>query len=555
MTLQPAATGTLPTNGASVNFGTSTPGQTAYINFTATAGQTLSLALTSLVDSPSSVNSVAVKIANPDGTSFTSTTCGTSSPGCEIRLQSLPQTGTYLITVTPNGQASTTFAATLSSDVSGTLTIGTPVSIDLAAVGQSATLTFTISSQQTVAVAMNSLSLSPANSVLFLNVLQQNGSSVPGGGGSTSTGMAENITNLAPGTYTVRVVPQYPVTGTVQLEVVSGAGGAISPVTSGAGASFSTAVPGQIAYFSFSANAGDNDSIAITGLSFSPSSVTYVSIQLYGPSNQYLTSTNCYASSGGCELHLRSLPQTGIYTLSVAPSGQATMNLTVTLSADLTGTLTSGNALTLDFPAPGQSATLNFTLSSAQTVALNLGALSLSPSSTTVYAYVYNSSGAQVASQGSSSGETINLPNLAAGTYTVVITDGSSYAATGSLHVTLEPGVGGALSSTTSGNGGSFSTSAPGQNAYFTFSANAGDSDSIALTGVTFLPTSVTLGHPVCLRPERPIHYLYKLLLILGRLRDTSPKSRANRHLFCHREPGRAGHDELHGNSVAGHQW
>ncbi len=352
---------------------------------------------------------------------------------------------------------------------------------------------------------MNSLSLSPANSVLFLNLLQQNGSSVPGGGGSTSTGMAENITNLAPGTYTVRVVPQYPVTGTVQFEVVSGAGGAIHPVTSGAGASFSTAVPGQIAYFSFSANAGDNDFIAITGLSFSPSSVTYVSIQLYGPSNQYLTSTNCYASSGSCELHLQSIPQTGIYTLSVAPSGQATMNLTVTLSADLTGTLTSGNALTLDFPAPGQSATLKFTLSSAQTVALNLGALSLSPSSTTVYAYVYNSSGAQVASQGSSSGETINLPNLAAGTYTVVITDGSSYAATGSLHVTLEPGVGGALNSTTSGNGGSFSTSAPGQNAYFTFSANAGDSDSIALTGVTFLPTSVSLGHPVCLRPERPI--------------------------------------------------
>ncbi len=225
------------------------------------------------------------------------------------------------------------------------------------------------------------------------------------------------------------------------------------------------------------------------------------------------------------------------------------MSFTVTLSQDISGSLVSGTPLTLDPAATGQSASLTFTLSSAQTVALNLGALSLNPSSTTVYVYVYNSSGAQIANQGSSSGETINLPNLAAGTYTVVVTDGSSSPATGSLQVTLEPGVG-------------EPSARPHQETEGIFPLRLWDrtliSPSQLMQGTTIpslSPASPSislgeLGHPVCLCAKRPIHHLYKLLLVLRRLRDSSSRSPANRHLFYYREPRRTGHDELHSDTV-----
>jgi YD repeat-containing protein len=492
VTLQPAPTGALPTNGTSVNFGTSTPGQTAYINFAATSGQTFSLALTGLVTSPSSVTSIAVQIKNPDGSSFTSTTCGTYWPGCEIRLQNLPQTGTYSLTVTPNGQASITFSATLSPDVSGSLTLGTPLSVNLGSVGQSGAFTFTLTSQQTVAVEIGSLSLSPANSTLFLNVLHSNGTTVTGGGGSTTTGMTENLTNLPAGTYTVQIVPEFPATGTLQLLLEPAAGGTLSPVSSGSGGNFATQAPGQNTYVTFSANAGDNDSVAISDLAFSPSSARYADVQINGPSNQLIEyGISCYAP--GCELTLWNLPQTGTYTVTISPAGQATTSFTATLSQDVTGTLTSGSPQSVSLDAMGQSALLTFTIPSTQTVALNLTSLSLSPAGTTVYAYLYNAAGTQVAQTSSSTGATLNLPSLAAGTYTVRLVPSSP--ATGNMQVTLEPGVGGALTATSSGSGASFTTPAPGQDAYFTFSGNAGDNDSLAITGLSFSPTSTTSAY------------------------------------------------------------
>jgi len=324
---------------------------------------------------------------------------------------------------------------------------------------------------------------------------------------ASATGLTLNLPNLAAGTYTVLVIPALPLTGSVQLTLVPQTGGALSPIVSGSGASYTT-VAGQYAYFSFSANAGDNVSFAMTNFSLTPTSAsTMATVLFYQPNGVNLTYGNCLNNQGRCEFHLRNLPQTGTYTIIVQPGGQAAMSFVATLSQDVTGSLAPGTPSTINLPAMGQSASLTFSLSSQQTVAVNLASISTSPANSTVYLYVYNSSGAVVTNQGTTTGVTLNLPNLAAGTYTVVVTP--AYPATGSMQVTLEPQTGGALSPTASGSGASYTTPVVGQNGYFSFSANAGDNVSFAMTNFSITPTSASTSATVLFYQPNGVNFTY----------------------------------------------
>jgi len=68
--LKAAPSGVL-SNGTSLTFGTTIAGQSSYLTFAATAGQSASLALTGLSLAPNSVTSVTVTVSKPDGTSLT----------------------------------------------------------------------------------------------------------------------------------------------------------------------------------------------------------------------------------------------------------------------------------------------------------------------------------------------------------------------------------------------------------------------------------------------------------------------------------------------------
>ncbi len=217
------------------------------------------------------------------------------------------------------------------------------------------------------------------------------------GSASSAANATVNLPNLAAGTYTVLVTPYYPATASAQLTLESAVGGALTPTSSGVGPTYTTTDAGQNAYFSFAGTAGSNVSFAITSLALVPSSVNYVVATVYQPSGAQLTYFFCYTSNPGCEQHLTNLPATGTYTVTVT-SGQATMSFVATLSNDLTETLTTGKPATLSLAAMGQSSTAIFTLSSAQTVALNLSSITSTPASTSYFVYVYNSSGTSVGS-------------------------------------------------------------------------------------------------------------------------------------------------------------
>lgn len=492
VTLEPQTGGTLPltSSGSGSSYTTPAPSQNAYFSFTGTAGENLSLTLSSFSFTPSTVTYAYVTVTGPSSYS-TYTFCYPSNGGCVLPLKNLPAAGTYNVTVTPEGVATMTFAATLSADVTNTLTAGTPLNLPLAAMGQAGWLTFSATAGQTLAINLGGISATPANPTYSLTVYNSAGTSVASGS-STAAGTTLNLPNLAAGTYSVWISPVYPASATMQVTLEPQTGGTLSLTSSGSGSSYTTPVPGQNAYFSFTATAGENLSFTLSGLSLTPSSSTYAYITVTGPSS-YSNSAFCYASNGGCVLPLKNLPAAGTYTVTVAPSGASTMTFVATLSPFVTNTLSVSTPQSLPLTAMGQAGWLTFSAAAGQTLAINLGGISATPVNANYSVNVYNSAGTSIASGSETTGTTLNLPNLAAGTYNAWISP--VYPASATMQVTLEPQTGGTLSLTGSGNGSSYTTPAPGQNAYFSFTATAGESLSLTLSGLSLTPSSSTYAY------------------------------------------------------------
>lgn len=465
--LQPNASGTLPLDGTAVQISTQAAGQNAYLSFSATVGQTFSLALTGLTLAPSSVSSVAITVSNPDGSSLTSTNCSTSTPGCEIRLRQLPQTGTYTAVIQPTGQATVAFTAALWPDATGTLTLGAPLTVTPQGAGQSAVLGFTTSSQQSIYISLSSLAFTPSGTTISESVYSSSGSLI--GSLSQNSGTALELPNLPAGTYTVEVVPQYPVTGSFQAALVSGL----------ASSSFSTTTPAQSVTVSFTGTAGESLGLGITGLALSSGSQANMTVT--EPNGNFIVNGSLNANLPGTNFSFLSLPATGTYTIGISPPGQQTMSVSATLTPPVTGSLFLNTPQSVSLIA-GQYTWISFTAAAGQTVAVNENSIATTPAGQNVVLTVYNSSGASVGSVGASgSTGTLNLTNLAAGTYYIMASPGNAAAAT--LQLIVAPGV--TATAPVDGSTASYSTSEPGQDAYFTFSGTAGEDIGIAITGLT----------------------------------------------------------------------
>jgi hypothetical protein len=118
----------------------------------------------------------------------------------------------------------------------------------------------------------------------------------------------------------------------------------------------------------------------------------------------------------------------------VSPAGAASASYTLTLSQDVTGTLTS-TPLALSLDAPGREGLPTFTATAGQNVAVTMSSIATTPSSKPVLMTVYNASGGWVGATNSTTGITLNLTNLAAGTYSVLLTPLDAATATLSVKV------------------------------------------------------------------------------------------------------------------------
>jgi hypothetical protein len=193
---------------------------------------------------------------------------------------------------------------------------------------------------------------------------------------TTSSNTTLNVSNLAADTYRVLISPTVPATSSLQVTLEPQVGGALPP--DGTSVNIGTTVAGENAYFSFSGTAGQNLTLALSNLVVAGISNARVFVTLSKPDGSILNGYNrseCWTNGAGiaCEIALLNLPQSGTYTVNVAPdSVSQTMNFAMTVSADVTGVLTSGTALPVTLNAMGQSALLSLTATAGQTFAVNL---------------------------------------------------------------------------------------------------------------------------------------------------------------------------------------
>lgn len=310
-------TGTIAPNGPSVPVSLLTPGQNARLTFDGATGRRIS------VNGTSNFNGCwTLAIINPDASTLKSTfSCGDD---IFIDPQTLPATGTYTLLIDPSGV--TTGQVTLSAydvvDITGSAVIdGPPVASTITTPGQTARLAFDGTAGQRVSIT----SSSSMSGCWTLAILKVDGSTLISTLGCGSSIFIEPQTLPASGSYTVLIDPSGPATGqaTVTLHNVVDVTGTLT--LNGPAVNVSITKPGQNGSFTFSGTAGQQATVRVT-----TNTMSCVRITLLKPdgTSQVIT----LSCSSNFNLATQTLPATGVYTITVDPSGanMGSLNLSVT---------------------------------------------------------------------------------------------------------------------------------------------------------------------------------------------------------------------------------
>lgn len=391
-------------------------GQNARLYIDAQAGETLAVLLAGQSTGPTA-RPVYYQVYTPEGTLLTSS----YATGPEvIRMSSVPVTGRYMLFVDPNDGATLQARATLTQGRQTAMAINGAIGDFVAPIaGHPAFLSFdTTVPDQRLGLAFADIQLSNG-SYFSAYVYGPDGMSVTSVGCYASqVTCAANIRATAVGTYSVVAMPQSPdqlmrfkatLSNDLYLPLVRE-----QPLE--------MAIPrlGQNARLTFSAQAGENLAVQITGQTASDSSgVPYT---LYRPDGTYQTAVS---PSTHEQMPMMSLPQSGEYFIFVDPYYGATVQARVLLTAG-----NGGEAVVDEDPADvvttvgGQATFATFKVDDVdQRLGVAVSDLVMSSGS---YAsvYVYLPSGGSVVSTtcyASTQGCDLNLRAPEAGTYGLVV--------------------------------------------------------------------------------------------------------------------------------------
>lgn len=206
-------------------------GQNGRFSFTAQAGTGYGFAVSAISLTPGTAvpaPSVQVTLRKPDGTTELTTCPFTASRSCDFGPGNFATAGTYFIDFDPNGAIAATFDASLSTDVSGVLTIdGAAAAVTLARAGQNARYSFAGTAGQLVKVVVSGSTLddgvpSTTNStqVMVFKPSNPNAAPVNTTGFSTGTaGTSMNITLPETGNYMITISPSGLDSGALNLGV------------------------------------------------------------------------------------------------------------------------------------------------------------------------------------------------------------------------------------------------------------------------------------------------------------------------------------------------
>ena len=200
--LATSATSAVAVDGSSLSVSTSVGGEHAYFNFVASSGANLGLGISSLTQS--SGTTTTLRVFSPTGAQISSQSCLVSAGGCQVNIPNAVA-GTYAATITPNAGATMGFNATVSTDLTGTLT-GSSQSISIARRGQNARYSFAGTSGTSVSIPITGITTTPSGNTVNFRILKPDGTELATGSGSSS--YTFNLSNLpATGTYKLTADP------------------------------------------------------------------------------------------------------------------------------------------------------------------------------------------------------------------------------------------------------------------------------------------------------------------------------------------------------------
>ena len=301
-----------------VTVGIIQPGQNGALTFAGTALQRVSLQGTNgtIVGQITGCD-VNISILKPDGTVLVPATCMELTPF--IDTVTLSTTGTYRILVDPVSTAVGNLTLTLRSitDVSGTITPGSPVAIPLVP-GQNARLTFTGTAQQRISLQSSGMIgqiIGCDVNVSIVNTVDESVVVAP----TCMEGNAFIDTTILPAAATYRIVvdPVSSANGTLTLTLYDATDVTGSTSING-GALPLTLVPGQSADVTFAGTQNQSIRAPVT----TPSSGTCATLTLVrgDTSAEVATFTSCGLT---ITLPATNLPATVTYHLRVNPPGIA----------------------------------------------------------------------------------------------------------------------------------------------------------------------------------------------------------------------------------------
>jgi YD repeat-containing protein len=447
-------------------------GNYAAVLFDATAGSWLSFQASSIT---SSASNIAYTIYNEQNVPIFNGKISTSN--ASIHLPSMPVSGTYSIWIQPDTAAA---SLTLALEADKALPLNAPLSISTAGPGQSKRVTFAGTLNQILALQVATQTTAPAAGTVQYAVYSPTG--VQYQSLSTTSPVLSNMTNLpATGTYAVYVVPNGSATLNAQLELWSEVTETLT--VNGPSQNVAPAAPGENAYLNFTATPGESVGLGISGLTESPDSSVYILV--YDANNNFVTRVTCSAVAGGCGWDPQNLVG-GNYQIIVEPPGYDTVSFTATLSQNLSGTLTPNTVATTTLNY-GQTETLTFAGSAGQTLALEASNVTTVPAGGGVIYNLYepNGNGYTYMSTSTTGYVLLNLPSLPqTGTYTVSVAPNYGASINGQLELLL-PVI---PTLTVGGPSQNIASTTPGENVYLNFSATAGQSAELAITGLSESP-------------------------------------------------------------------
>ncbi len=350
-------------------------GKVALELFDGVAGERMSMTF-----SESTFAGGEASVWSPGGTQLAA---GSFSGGF-IEVSSLPLTGTYTVLLSPSGGSAGSLKLTSykPSDITGSISPkasaeGTTQHVAIAAPGQNARYSVTISAGEKVSLRTNNSKFSGSYGIRWLN---SKGEALY----SESWSPEENWfwdskTFASAGTYTLLVDPSGPATGSVDLqlwETPDLSGQTITPAEEGGSVKSTIEIPGQRELITFSGTEGQQFAWGTSESTISSGGT----VTLRQPSGAQL------ASGGFSEFHEAiSLPETGTYTFLVdpattgfQPAANGTGHVKVTgylVPEDITGSISpkasaEGTTQHVAIAAPGQNARYSVTISAGEKVSL-----------------------------------------------------------------------------------------------------------------------------------------------------------------------------------------